>query len=128
MLLSLQVIHDGQNPSFSNVSDSDERNLSKELLILPAMGTDTMLIFSSLTAEQKQLLHVIVVLKVLEGKSPVLIDVSFNLSRTTCRISATYCWKLQSTGALRVDEILHLKAHRKFEESVGTTDFFDSHI
>ena len=92
------------------------------------MGTDTMLSFSSLTAEQKQLLHVIVVLKMLEGKSPVLIDVSFNLSRTTCRISATYCWKLQSTGALRVDEILHLKAHRKFEESIGTTDFFDSHI
>ena len=66
MLLSLQVIHDGQNHSFSNVSNSDERNLSKELLILPAMGTDTMLSFSSLTAEQKQLLHVIVVLKVLD--------------------------------------------------------------
>ena len=35
--------------------------------------------FSSLTAERKQLLHVIEVPKVLERKSQVLIDVSFNL-------------------------------------------------
>ena len=122
-MLSLQVIHDRQNHSFSNVSNSDERNFSKELLILPAMGTDTMFSFSSLTAAQKQLLHVIVVPKVLERKSQVLIDVSFNLSKTMCRISATSCCRLQSTVALGVDEILHLNAHRKIEGSVGTTDF-----
>ena len=90
---------------------------------MPAMGTDTMFSFSSLTAAQKQLLHVIVVPKVLERKSQVLIDVSFNLSKTMCRISATSCCRLQSTVALGVDEILHLNAHRKIEGSIGTTDF-----
>ena len=65
-MLSLQELHDGQNHSFSNFSSSDERNFSKELLTLSAMGTDTMSSFSSLTAELKQLLYVIVVFKVLE--------------------------------------------------------------
>ena len=59
--------------------------------------------FSFLTAEQNQLLHVTVVLKVLDSKSPVLIDVPFNSSKTTCRISATPCWELKSKGPLQVD-------------------------
>ena len=105
-MLSLHELHDGQSHSFSNCSNSDERNFSKELLTLPAMGTDTMSSFSSLTAEQKQLLHVIVVLKVLESKPSALIDVPFNSLKTSCRISATSCWELKSKGALRVDEIL----------------------
>ena len=122
-MLSLQDLHDALNHSFSKVINSDERNFSKELLPLSAMGTDTMSSFSSLTAEQKQLLNVIVVLKVLESKSSVLIDVSFNLSKTTCRTSATSCWELKSEGALQVDDILHLSTHRKFEGSIGTADF-----
>ena len=125
-MLSIQKLHDAQNHSFSKVINSDERNLSKELLTLSAMGTNTMSSFSFLTAEQNKLLHVIVVLKGLESKSSVLIDVSFNLSKTTCRISATSCcWELKSKGALQVDEILHLSTHRKFEfeGSIGTADF-----
>ena len=78
--------------------------------------------FSFLTAEQKQLLHVILVLKVLQSKSSALIDVPFNSSKTTCRISATSCWELKSKGALRVEEILCLSAYRKLEWSVGTVD------
>ena len=62
--------------------------------------------FFSVTAEQKQLLHRIVVLKVLESKSSVLIDVPFNSSNTTCRISGTSCWELKSKGAMQVEEIL----------------------
>ena len=123
-MLSLQELHDGQNHSFSNVSNSDKRNFSKELLTLSAMGTDTISGFSSLTAEQKQLLHVIVVLKVLQSKSSVLVDVAFNSSKTACRISATSCWDLKSKGAPREDEILHLSAHRKFEGLIGTADIF----
>ena len=73
--------------------------------------------------EQRQLLHIIVVLKVLENKSSALIDVLFNSSKTTCRISATSCWELKSKGALRVEEILRLGANRKFEGSIGTGDF-----
>ena len=38
-MLSLQALHDGKNHTFSNVSNSDERNFSKELSILSAMGT-----------------------------------------------------------------------------------------
>ena len=87
------------------------------------MGIDTMPSFSSLPAEQKQLLHVIVVLRVLESDSSVFIDVPFNSLKTTCRISATSCWELKLKGALRVDEILRLSAHKKFEGSIGTTDF-----
>ena len=121
-MLSLQELHDGQNHSFSNFINSDERNFSKEVLTLSAMGTDTMSSFSSLTAEQKQLLHVIVVLKVLESKSSALIDVPFNSSKTTSKISATSCWELKSKGALRVEEILCLSAHRKLEGSIGTVD------
>ena len=52
-MLSLKELHDGQNHSFSNVSSSDERNFSKELLKLSAMRTDTMSSFSSLIAEKK---------------------------------------------------------------------------
>ena len=74
-MLSLQELHDAQNHSFSNFSNSDERNFYKQLLTLPSMGADTISSFSSLTAEQKQLLHVIVVFKVLESKSSALIDV-----------------------------------------------------
>ena len=121
-MLSLQELHDGQNHSFSNFINSDERNFSKEVLTLSAMGTDTMSSFSSLTAEQKQLLHVIVVLKVLESTSSALIDVLFNSSRTTCTISATSCQELKSKGARRVEEILHLSVHRKLEGSIGTVD------
>ena len=68
LMLYFQELHDGQNHSFSNFSNFDERNFSKELLTLSAMETDTMSSFSSVTAEQKQLLHVIIVLKVLESK------------------------------------------------------------
>ena len=122
-MLSIQKLHDVHNHSFSKVINSDERNFSKELLTLSAMGTDKMSSFSFLTAEQNKLLHVIVVIKVLESKSSVLIDVSFNLSKTTCRISVTSCcWELKSKGALQVDEILHLSTHRKFERSIGTAD------
>ena len=121
-MLSLQELLDEQNHSFSNFSNSDERNFSKELLTLSAMGIDTMSSFSSPTAEQKQLLHVIVVFKVLESKSSALIDVPFSSSKTTCRISATFCWWLKSKGGLQVEEILHLSPHRKLEESIGTVD------
>ena len=99
-MLSLKELHDEQNHSFSDVNISDERNFSKELSTLSAMGIDTISSFSSLTAEQKQLLHVIVVLKVLESKSSVLIDAPFNSSKTTCIISATSYWKLKLKGAL----------------------------
>ena len=68
-MVSLKELYYGQNHSFSDVNNSDESNLSKKLFTLPAMRTDTMANFSSLTAEQKQLLHVIVALKVLESKS-----------------------------------------------------------
>ena len=78
--------------------------------------------FSSLTAEQKQLLHLIVVFKVLESKSSVLINVPFISLKTTYRISATSCWELKSKGSLGVEEILHLSAYRKFEGSIGTVD------
>ena len=122
-MFSLQEFHDGQNNSFSDFSNSDERSFSKELLIVSAMGTDTMSSFSSLTVEQKQLLHVIVVLKALESKSSALIDVPFISSITTCRISATSSLKLKSKGALQVEEILRVSAHRKFEGSIGTVDF-----
>ena len=122
-MLSLQALHDGQDHSFSNVSNSDERNFSKELLKLSVMGTDTMSSFSSLTAEQKQLLHVIVVLKVLESKSPVLNNAPFNSSKTTCKNSATSCWELKSNRALQLDGILGLSAHREFDGSIGTADF-----
>ena len=121
-MLSLQELHDGQNHSFSSFINSDERNFSKEVLTLSAMGTDTMSSFSSLTAEQKQLLHVIVVLKVLESKSSALIDVPFNSSKTTSKISATSCWELKSKGALQVEEILHSSAHIELEGSIGTVD------
>ena len=77
---------------------------------------------SSLTTEQEQLLHVIVVLKVLESKLSPLIDVPFNSSKTTCRISGTSCWELKSKGALQVEEILRLSACRKLEGSIGTDD------
>ena len=87
----------------------------QEIWTLPAMGIDTMSCFSSLTAEQKQQLHTKIVLKVLESKSSVVIDVPFSSSKTTCRISATSCWESKSKGALWRDEILCLKAHRKFE-------------
>ena len=40
-MLSLQELHDGQNHSFSSFINSDERNFSKEVLTLSAMGTDT---------------------------------------------------------------------------------------
>ena len=113
-MVSLQELHDRQKHSLSNASNSDERNFSKELL--SAMGTDTVSSFSSLTAEQNQLLHVIVVLKVLEIKSSVLIDVPFNSSKTNCRFSATSCWDLKWKGALQIDEILHLRTYRTFEE------------
>ena len=85
------------------------------------MGTNTMSSFFCLTAEQKQLFHfhVIVVLTVLESRSAVLTDVPFNSSKTKSRISATSCWELKSKGALRVDEILHLSAHRKFDGSIA---------
>ena len=86
------------------------------------MGTATISSFSPLTGEQKQLLHVLAVLKGLENKSSVLIDVPFNSSKTARRISATSCWKLKPKRALRVDEILHLNAHRKFEGSIGTSN------
>ena len=79
--------------------------------------------FSSLTAEQKQLLHVIVVLKVLKSKSPVLNDAPFNSSKTTCKNSATFCWEIKSNRALQLHGMLGLSAHRKFEESIGTADF-----
>ena len=63
-----------------------------------------------------------VVVKVLERKPSALIDIPFNSSKTTCRISATSCWELKSKGAPRVEEILHLSAHRKLEGSIGTDD------
>ena len=78
-----------------------------------SIGTGTMSSFSSLTAEQKQLLHVIIVLKELESESSALIDVPFISSKTTCRISAISCWELKSKGALQVEEILHLSAPQK---------------
>ena len=65
LMLSLQGLHDGQNHT----------SFSKELLTLSAMGADTMSSFSSPTAEQKELLHVTVVFRVLESKSSALIDV-----------------------------------------------------
>ena len=80
--------------------------------------------FSFLSAEQKLLLHIIVVLKVLESKSSIVIDVPINSSKTTSRISPTSCWELKSNGALRVDEILYLSAHRKFERSIVTAEFY----
>ena len=60
----------------------------------------------------------------LECKSPVVIDVSFNSSKTTCRICATSCWELKSKGALRVDEILHLIAYRKLKDQQTQLIFF----
>ena len=90
---------------------------------MSAIGTDTKSSFSSLTAEQKQVLHAIVVLKLLESKSSVLIDVPLNPSKTNFTISATSCWELKSKEALRVDEILHLSAHRKFEASIAQLIF-----
>ena len=53
LILSPKELHDGQNQSFSDVNQSDERKFSKELLKLSAMETDTMSSFSSLTEEQK---------------------------------------------------------------------------
>ena len=123
-MLTVQELHDGQNHSFSNVSNSSERNFSKEVLTLSAMRTDAMSSFYFLTAEQKQLPHVIVVLKVLESKSSVLINVSFNLSKTTCRISAASCREFKSKGTLQMEEMLHLSAHRKLEGSIFTTYVF----
>lgn len=79
---------------------------------------------SFLSVKQKVLLHIIVVLKVLVSKSLIVIDVSINSSKITCRISPTSCWELKSNGALRADEILYLSAHRKFEGSIVTTDFY----
>ena len=122
LMFSLKEWHDWQNHSFSDVNNSYGRKSSK--MTLSVMETDTMSSFSPLTEEQKQLLHVIVVLKVLESKSSVLTDVPFNSSKTAFSISTTSCWELKSKGALRVDEILHLSAHRKFEESIGTANFF----
>ena len=87
LMLSLEELHDRQNHSFSNVGNSYERNFSNELLALSAMGTDTTSCFSFLTVEY----NVIVVLKMLQSKPSVLIDVPFSSSRTTCRISATSC-------------------------------------
>ena len=95
----LTEIQDGQNHSFSNVSNSHETNFSKEIWILSAMGIDTMSCFSSLTPEQKQLLHAIVVLKVLESKSSVVV-VFFSSSKTTYRTSETSCWESKSKRAL----------------------------
>ena len=60
----------------------------------------------------------------LECKSPVVIDVFFNSSKTTCRISATSCWELKSKGALRVDEILHLIAYKKLKDQQTQLIFF----
>ena len=56
-------------------------------------------------------------------KSSFLFDVPFTSSKTTCRISATSCWELKSKGVLRVDKMLHLRANRKLEGSIGTADF-----
>ena len=77
---------------------------------------------SCVGTEQRQLLHVIVVLKVLESKSSALTDVPFNSSKTTWRISTTSCWELKSRGAMWVEETLCLSAHRKLEGSIGTVD------
>ena len=100
------------------------KEISPRTIDIVSQGTDTMSRFSFLSAEQKLLLHVIVVLKVLGSKSSVLIDAPFNSSKTTCRISPTSCWELKSIGALRVDEILQLSAPRKFAGSIVTADFY----
>ena len=44
-MLSIQELHDGHNHSFSDVSNSDEKYFSKELLTLSAIGTDKMSFF-----------------------------------------------------------------------------------
>ena len=68
------------------------------------------------------MLQVIVIRKVI-GKTFSTKDESpFNSSSTTPSISGTSCWLLKLKGSLRIDDILHCRALKKFEGSIAARD------
>ena len=68
------------------------------------------------------MLQVIVVRKVIGKKFSTKDESPFNSSSTTPSISGTSCWLLKLKGSLRIDDILHCRALKKFEGSIAARD------
>ena len=79
--------------------------------------------FSSFAAEQRQVLQVVVVLNAFETRSFAKTDVTLGSSKTTCNTSTASCRELTSNGTLWISDILCVRAHRKFDESLGFKAF-----
>ena len=75
---------------------------------------------SSLIEEQKHVLQVTVVRKVIGRTFSTKDESPFNSSSTTPSISGTSCWLLKLKGSLRIDDILHCRALKQF---VGSTAY-----
>ena len=72
--------------------------------------------------EQKHVLQVIVVRKVIGRTFSTKDESPFNSSSTTPSISGTSCWLLKLKGSLRIDDILHCRALKKFVGSTAGRD------
>ena len=123
-MLSERVLYERQNHLFCD----DRMSGFNNWLIEAWMSGDTVRVkisrFCSDSEEQKQLLQETVIFCVLQINWFAARDTPFSSSKTTCNISATSSWVLESKGTpLKLDS-LHFKAHKKLDRSAGLFEFF----
>ena len=70
------------------------------------------------------MLQATVVLSVLEMKLLAANDTPFSSSKTTCSISATSCWELNSKGVTLMLDKLRFETYKKFDGSIGLVELF----
>ena len=120
LVLSEKRLHEGQNHLFCDDKISGFRNWFIEVCISVDTGRVTISKFSSDTEEQKQVLQETVIFCVLQITWLAANDIPFTSSKTTCSISATFCWVLKSKGTPLMMDSLRFKAHKKLD-GLGTT-------
>ena len=124
-MLSERVLHEGKNHLCCDNKISGLRNWLREV----CMSVDTcrgssISRFSYEIEEHRQVLQDTVILCVLEIKLLAANDTPLTSSKTTCSISAASCWELKLKGATLVLHKLCFKAHKKFDGSLGSVEFF----
>ena len=67
----------------------------------------------------KTLVLIVLEIKLLAANGTPLLS-----SKITCSIYFTSCWELKLKGVTIVLDKLHFKTHKKFDGSIGLTEFF----
>ena len=102
LVLSERILHEGQNHLFCDDKISGLRNWLIEVCMSVDTCRGSISRSSSETEEHRQLLQDTVVLCVLEMKLLAANGTTLSSSKTTCSISDSSCWELNSKGATLV--------------------------